>query len=43
VKNGQGIQTWWANDFGCALPALAHPTILKAVETNENYERQQNK
>lgn len=36
VKNGQGIRTWWCQDFDRKLPGLDHPEIQKAIEINES-------
>ncbi len=43
IKNGKGIRTWWAIEFGAPprppamreLPPLDHPKILQAIEINE--------
>lgn len=38
VKNGKGVRTWWAGDFGCTLPTLDHPIIQEAIKIQESYE-----
>lgn len=35
VRNGQGIRTWWANEFDCKLPKLDHPEIQRAIQITE--------
>jgi len=35
LKNGQGICTWWASEFGDELPGLDHPTIQHAIDICE--------
>lgn len=37
TKNGQGIRTWFANDFGGELPELSHPLVQKAIKINEEF------
>jgi len=36
LKNGQGMKTWWANDFGGKLPSLDHPIIQACIEVCED-------
>lgn len=38
VKNGRGIRTWWAKDFGGELPPLNHSLVLEAVFNQEKLE-----
>lgn len=38
VKDGRGIKTWWARDFGFKLPGLDHPLIQDAIRAQEQME-----
>lgn len=35
LKNGKGIRTWWAPDFGGVMPKLDHPIIQGAIAIQE--------
>lgn len=35
IKNGKGIKTWWAKDFGGKMPKLDHSLIQEAIRINE--------
>jgi len=35
VKNGEGIRTWWARDFGGKMPKLDHQLIMEAIKIHE--------
>jgi hypothetical protein len=35
VRNGKGIRTWWARDFGGKLPKLDHSLIQEAIRACE--------
>lgn len=34
-KNGKGIRTWFAQDFGRMLPSLTHPLIQESIQIEE--------
>lgn len=36
IKNGHGIRTWWASEFGGKMPKLDHPEIQEAIRITEN-------
>jgi hypothetical protein len=40
VKDGRGIRTWWANEFGCKLPDLDHPEIQRAIQITEDMDKE---
>ena len=35
VKNGRGVRTWWARDFGGKMPKLDHSLVQEALRFNE--------
>lgn len=35
VRNGQGVRTWFAQDFDGAMPTLEHPKIQEAIRATE--------
>lgn len=35
VKNGRGIRTWWAKEFGGKMPTLDHPLVQEAIRITE--------
>lgn len=40
LKGEKGLRTWLCQDFDRKLPPLDHPEILKAIEINEEFERE---
>jgi hypothetical protein len=38
VKNGMGLRTWYATEFGGKLPRLDHPIIQAAIKAQEEME-----
>lgn len=38
TKNGKGIRTWWAVEFGGKMPGLGHQEVMRAIEINEEIE-----
>ncbi|MGH2414540.1 MAG: hypothetical protein ACRDEA_12830 [Microcystaceae cyanobacterium] len=38
TRNGQGIRTWWASDFGGKLPGLDHSLIQEAIVIHNKIE-----
>lgn len=40
VKNGKGVRTWWAKDFGGKLPGLDHSLILEHIRIQEELENE---
>lgn len=39
IKNDKGIRTWWASEFGGKMPPLDHYEIIRAIEAQEELER----
>ena len=35
VKNGVGVRTWWASEFGGKMPPLDHSVVQESVRANE--------
>ena len=35
LKNGRGIRTWFAQDFGGRMPKLDHSLVQEAIRLNE--------